>query len=178
MYLFPLIEELQLLWSGVQRFDVSSKESFNLRATCIWNVHDFLMYGLFASCVMKRHVECPPCGLATYSHSSKKLKKMVLCGSCHYLPRSHPYQHNQKKFNGEIEMRGPPTWVSTSDIVKWAEEWELWVQGPRNQTGAKHDLIHKNGIKRLNSMLQLPYSEACVSNLYIYICVTTLFDDL
>jgi hypothetical protein len=122
VYLFPLIEELQLLWIGVQTFNVSSKESFNLQTTCIWGVHDFLMYGLFASCVMKGHVKCPPCGLATYSHSSKKLKKMIFCGSCHYLPRSHPYQCNKHVFNGEIEMRVPPTQVSTLDIVKWAKE--------------------------------------------------------
>jgi len=30
VYQQPLIKELQLLWSGVQAFDVSSKESFNL----------------------------------------------------------------------------------------------------------------------------------------------------
>jgi hypothetical protein len=122
VYLWPLIEELQILWSGVQTFDVSSKESFNLRVMCIWSVHDFLVYGLFASCVTKGHVGCLPCGLTTYFHSSKKLKKMILCGSCHYLPRSHLYQRNKIAFNGEIEMRGPPTRVSTLDIVKWAEE--------------------------------------------------------
>jgi hypothetical protein len=38
VYLQPLIEELQMLWSGVKAFDVSSKESFNLRAMCIWSV--------------------------------------------------------------------------------------------------------------------------------------------
>jgi hypothetical protein len=30
VYLQPLIKELQMLWSGVKAFDVSSKESFNL----------------------------------------------------------------------------------------------------------------------------------------------------
>lgn len=110
VYLRPLIEELQLLWSGVQTFDVSSKESFNLRVMCIWSVHDFLVYELFASCVKKGHVNCLPCGLATYFHSSKKLKKMILCGSHHYLPKSHLYQRNKNAFNGENEMKGPLTW--------------------------------------------------------------------
>ncbi len=122
-----------------------------------WSVHDFLAYGLFASCVMKGHVGCSPCGLATYFHSSKKLKKMIFCGSHHYLPKSHSYRHNKNAFNGEIEMRGPLTWVSTSNIVKWVEEWKLWLQGPRNRTQAKHDPIHKNGIKWLSNMFQLLY---------------------
>jgi hypothetical protein len=60
-----LIEELQLFWSGVQTFAVSSKGCFNLRVMCIWSVHDFPAYGLFASCVTKGHVGCPPCALAT-----------------------------------------------------------------------------------------------------------------
>jgi hypothetical protein len=91
VYLRPLIEELQLLWSGVQTFDVHSKESLNLRATCNWTMHDFLAYILFASCVTKGHVKCPPYGLVTCSFSYKKLKKMIFYGSRHYLPKSHLY---------------------------------------------------------------------------------------
>jgi hypothetical protein len=90
--------------------------------TCIWSVHDFPTYGLVVSCVTKGPIECPPCGLATYSHFSKKLKKMIFCGSRHYLLKSHPYRCNKNVFNGEIEMRGPPTWVFTSNIVKWTKE--------------------------------------------------------
>ncbi len=50
-----------MLWKGVQAFDVTIGEKFNLPAMCIWNVHDFLAYGLFASCVTKGHIQCPPC---------------------------------------------------------------------------------------------------------------------
>ncbi len=93
VYLQPLIEELQMLWSGVKAFDVSSKESFNLRAMCIWSVHNFPMYRLFVGCVTKGHVKCPPYGLAIDFHSSKKLKKMKMkfYYNRHYLPKSHPY---------------------------------------------------------------------------------------
>jgi hypothetical protein len=93
VYLQPLIEELQILWNGVKAFDVSSKESFNLQAMCIWSVHDFPMYGLFVGCVTKGHVECPPYGLAIDFHFSKKLKKKKKIFYCNrrYLPKSHPY---------------------------------------------------------------------------------------
>jgi hypothetical protein len=137
VYLWPFIEKLQLLWNGVQTFDVSSKENFNLRAMCIWNVHDFPTYELFAGCVTKGHIGCPPCGLAIDFHSSKKLKKMIFCGNHWYLPKSHPYWRNKNTFNGETEMKGPFTWVFASNIVKWVEEWKLWLQGPRNRVRAK-----------------------------------------
>jgi hypothetical protein len=45
-----------VLWKGVQAFDVTIGEKFNLLAMCIWNVHDFPAYGLFASCVTKGHI--------------------------------------------------------------------------------------------------------------------------
>jgi hypothetical protein len=80
VYLQPFIEKLQVLWNGVQTFDLFSKENFNLRAMCIWSVHDFLAYKLFIGCVTKGHVGCPPCGPTIDSCSSKKLKKMIFLG--------------------------------------------------------------------------------------------------
>jgi hypothetical protein len=70
---------------------------------------------------------------------------MIFCGNSHYSSRSHPYWCN--KNNGKNKMRGPPTQVSTSTIVKCVERVSLWLQGPRNWVGAKQDPIHKNGIK-------------------------------
>jgi hypothetical protein len=67
VYLEPFIEELQLLWQGVKAYDSFQGATFNLRAMCIWNIHDFPAYGLFARCVTKGLVGCPPCGLATKS---------------------------------------------------------------------------------------------------------------
>ncbi len=51
-----------MLWKGVQAFDVTIGEKFNLRAMCVWSVHDFLAYGLFEGCVTKKerflHIIC------------------------------------------------------------------------------------------------------------------------
>jgi len=51
----------------------------------MWSIHDFLAYGLFAGCVSKGHVGCPSCGPTTEVHFSRKLKKMIFCGSWPYL---------------------------------------------------------------------------------------------
>jgi hypothetical protein len=60
VYLQPLIKQLQVLWQGVQAFDAISWVPFTLKAMCMWNIHNFPTYGLFASCVTKGHVGCPP----------------------------------------------------------------------------------------------------------------------
>jgi hypothetical protein len=39
-----------------------------------------------------------------------------------------------------------------SDTIKWAQEWELWLEGLRNRTSGKLDHVHKNDIKHLSNM--------------------------
>jgi hypothetical protein len=48
VYLAPLVEELQLLWEGVQMVDMSRSEAdhqFRLRAILMWTMHDFPGFG-------------------------------------------------------------------------------------------------------------------------------------
>jgi hypothetical protein len=50
----PLIEDLQVLWKGVAKYDVMRFEGhkhFTLRTILIWTIHDYLTYGLQARCV-------------------------------------------------------------------------------------------------------------------------------
>ena len=45
VYLEPLVEELRGLWDvGVQEYDASSKEVFQLRAAWMWTINDFPAY--------------------------------------------------------------------------------------------------------------------------------------
>jgi hypothetical protein len=43
---------------------------------CIWNIHDFLAYGLFAGCVTKGPVECPIATLALGSQPRQGLVRV------------------------------------------------------------------------------------------------------
>ncbi len=58
---------------------------------CMWNIHNFLAYGLFARCVTKGLVVWLPFAPTTKSQSCKKFKKDVYCGSFCYLLRNHFY---------------------------------------------------------------------------------------
>ncbi|XP_028102557.1 uncharacterized protein LOC114301795 [Camellia sinensis] len=46
VYMQPLVEELKELWDvGVQTYDISSKENFQMRAALMWTINDFPAYG-------------------------------------------------------------------------------------------------------------------------------------
>ncbi|KAL6656744.1 hypothetical protein ACP70R_004524 [Stipagrostis hirtigluma subsp. patula] len=40
VYLEPLIDEMMQLWSGVETYDASTKQMFNLHAALLWTIHD------------------------------------------------------------------------------------------------------------------------------------------
>jgi hypothetical protein len=92
VYLEPLIEEFQKLWKGVPTFGTHQGATFNLKAMCMWRIHEFLAYGLFVGCVTKGLMGRPPCDPRTKSQCSRKLTKVVYCGNHCYLPRNHPYR--------------------------------------------------------------------------------------
>ncbi len=53
VYWEPLIEKIQMFWKGVMTFDAHQGVTFSLKEMCMWNIHNFLAYGLFARCVTK-----------------------------------------------------------------------------------------------------------------------------
>ena len=62
IYLQPLIEELKELWEvGVETYDNSKKEMFQLRACLLWTVSDFPAYDNLASWSTKGKYACPCC---------------------------------------------------------------------------------------------------------------------
>jgi hypothetical protein len=59
VFMQPLIEELKVLWHGVEAYDSHVKRSFTLCATYLWSIHDLLAYDIFlagvstAGCVVR-----------------------------------------------------------------------------------------------------------------------------
>jgi hypothetical protein len=51
-----------MLWNGVKTYYSLQGATFNLKAMCMWSIHNFPTYGLFTGCVAKGHVGCPSCG--------------------------------------------------------------------------------------------------------------------
>ena len=62
VYLQLLVEELNDLWDvGVEIFDVSSKESFQMHAALLWTINNFPAYGDISGWSTKCALACPPC---------------------------------------------------------------------------------------------------------------------
>jgi len=69
---------LQKLWVGVPVVDVTRSEGS--KAICMWSIHDYPTYGLFASFQMKGYMACPLCGLDVDTRCSAHLKKNAYLG--------------------------------------------------------------------------------------------------
>ena len=68
----PLISELQELWEvGVETFDASMNNTFQMRATLMWTINDFPAYADLSGWSTRGEYVCPCFG---YSPASKWLK--------------------------------------------------------------------------------------------------------
>ncbi len=140
-----------MLWVGVHAFDVILGERFKLRWICIFNIHDFPIYGLFICCVTIGQGGLP----LWFIYIILLFKEMVYGKNCCYLPKSHIINatkciHWGNKNKGSIYMS------STSNIIKWALEQKLWLEDFKNQLGGKLDLVQKHNIQRLSNIFKLP----------------------
>ena len=60
VYLQPMIDELQKLWShGVLTYDISTKQNFMMRACLIWTINDFPAYGMLSGWSTHGRLSCP-----------------------------------------------------------------------------------------------------------------------
>ena len=81
VYLEPLVEELRELWDvGVQAYNASSKEVFQLRAALMWTINDFPTYADISGWSTKGLLACPCCMDDTKSHYHKHGRKVCYMG--------------------------------------------------------------------------------------------------
>jgi len=133
---------------------------------CVYLEHtQFSCLWIVCKLCNQRACGMPPCGPSTKSRSSRKLKKLLYCGSQCYLPRNHSYRKAWVAFNGGRKLKTTPTRVTVTNIIQWGTEWESWLHGPRNKTSAKLDPVHKLGIKWISIMFQLPFWEVKIVGL-------------
>ena len=68
VYLQSLVEKLKELWDvGVQAYDASSKEIFQLCAALMWTINDFSAYANLSGWSTKGGLACPSCAMETDS---------------------------------------------------------------------------------------------------------------
>jgi hypothetical protein len=58
VFLRLLMEEMIELWQGVDAYDSNLKCQFNLRATYLWSIHDYLAYSKFVGWCVHGQLNC------------------------------------------------------------------------------------------------------------------------
>jgi hypothetical protein len=113
VYLQPLVEELQQLWTKVLTYDVRKplgSKSFTLRGILIRTIHDFPGYGIVGGVAHQVFVACLVYGLEYRGEHSLELAKQTYIGTRRWLLEGHLYRSARMKdhFNGQLETCGKP----------------------------------------------------------------------
>ena len=102
---------------GVNTYDASSKETFQLRAAVMWTINDFPAYGYLSGWCTYGHYARPCCNVDTCSKRLTHGKKFYYMDHCHCLDMSHKFQYDKKSFDGDKKLRVAPLTPSGSEVL-------------------------------------------------------------
>ncbi|XP_050290515.1 uncharacterized protein LOC126728774 [Quercus robur] len=118
VYLEPLVEELRELWDvGVQAYNASSKEVFQLRAALMWTINDFPAYADLSGWSTKGELACPSCAMKTESQYLRNGRKFCYMGHQRWLDVDHDFRKEGMSFDGSNDTRLAPEAPVASDII-------------------------------------------------------------
>ena len=126
VFLQPLIAELKNLWEvGVQTYDVSSKQNFQMRAALMWTISDFLAYSMLSGWSTVGKLACPYCRENSDAFSlSKSGKTSWFDNHRKFLLMEQPFRRNKKAFGkGQIVLKGAPPIRSGVEILELIENY-------------------------------------------------------
>ncbi|XP_043694262.1 uncharacterized protein LOC122644969 [Telopea speciosissima] len=152
VYLQPLIDELKLLWDGVDTYDSLKKESFHLRACLLWTINDFPAYANLSGWSTKGALACPCCNKETMSTWLKHSHKQCYLGHHRFLEGNHKFRLDKRGFNGCVEFGVAPQPLSGIASLAQMEGVEFSAFGKgsnKNDTGKR---------KRVGGRTELPFN--------------------
>jgi len=119
VYLQPLINELLELWNvGVQTFDASKMENFNMQAQLMWTINDLPAYADLSGWPNRGVKACPCCMHSTRSKYLKNGCKFYYMGHRRYLPTEHLWRLNRRTFDGTEEFDSAPNVPCRDEILQ------------------------------------------------------------
>ncbi|XP_019227915.1 PREDICTED: uncharacterized protein LOC109209161 [Nicotiana attenuata] len=154
VFLQPLIEELNELWDvGVETYDASTKEIFQMRAALMWTINDFPAYGNLSGWSTYGRFACPSCNINTQSRRLKHGRKFCYMGHRRFLKSGHKYRNDAKSFHGTKETRPAPCPVSGSLLLNQVKDIKFTLgQSSEGVSG-----VMKNTWKKRSIFFNLPY---------------------
>ncbi|KAG6428173.1 hypothetical protein SASPL_112423 [Salvia splendens] len=120
VFLQPLIAELNDLWAeGIQVYDISRKQNFQLRAALMWTISDFPAYSMLPGWSTSGHRAYPYCMEDSQDFSLKHGRKTTWF-DCHgrFLHMNHRFRRDKKNFRmNRMEHSGPPLILNREQIL-------------------------------------------------------------
>ncbi|XP_077250153.1 uncharacterized protein LOC143889727 isoform X1 [Tasmannia lanceolata] len=117
VYLQPLVEELKELWeTGLQTYDASKKENFQMHAALLWTISDFPAYANLSGWSTKGKLACPSCSKDTCSLRLKHGRKFCYMGHRRFLEENHKFRFEKFAFDGTVEKRSAPIPLSGTQV--------------------------------------------------------------
>ncbi|KAG7559517.1 Transposase-associated domain [Arabidopsis thaliana x Arabidopsis arenosa] len=116
----PLIDELQDLWhNGVEAYDVSLDQNFNLKAVLLWTISDFPAYGMLSGWTTHGRLSCPICMEDTNAFWLPGGRKTCWF-DCHrrFLPVNHSLRKDKTHFlKGKGVKEYPPQSLTGEQVL-------------------------------------------------------------
>ncbi|GKA13043.1 putative transposase-associated domain-containing protein [Tanacetum coccineum] len=99
----PLVDDLHTLFeTGVDTYDASTKDNFNLRVVMLWKINDYPALGTLCGCPYSGFKGCVVCGKDTNCVRLSASSKQSYVGHRRYLPYNHLFRKQKKAFNEQI----------------------------------------------------------------------------
>nr|XP_027122350.1 uncharacterized protein LOC113739326 [Coffea arabica] len=117
VYLQPLVKELTELWDfGIQTYDASQKENFQLHAALLWTISDVPGYAMLSEWSTKGEYACPVCHKFTHARRLTHSFKHCYMGHRRFLDSKHKFRKQAQLFDGTEEYgKRPP--LQTGDMI-------------------------------------------------------------
>jgi hypothetical protein len=114
------MEEMKELCQGVDAYGSYLKCYFNLRATYLWSIYDYLAYGKFAGWCVQGQLNCPIYMDDTDAFRMQHSRKVSFF-DCHrrFLLSNHEFRNDIRSFlKSKTIRKGPPKRKFRVDIIQ------------------------------------------------------------
>ncbi|GKA24692.1 putative transposase-associated domain-containing protein [Tanacetum coccineum] len=137
----PLVDDLHTLFeTGVDTYDASTKDNFNLRAVVLWTINDYPALGTLCGCPYSGFKGYVVCGKDTNCVRLSASSKQSYVGHRRYLPYNHPFRKKKKAFNGQQEFIQAPIPMTGEQIYNEVKHIEnKWGKGKRTNNNASEN---------------------------------------
>ncbi|XP_074297920.1 uncharacterized protein LOC141628719 [Silene latifolia] len=154
VYLKPLIDDSKLLWEkGVEVFDASRNEMFNLRAMLFCTIQYYPAYGNLSGYSVKQECGCCICEDGWKGKWLTSSRKMVYYDHRLFLPDDHEYRRLIKAFNGEQNFETRPKVFSSEEVFEKVKDIKItFGKSQVNKRG-----VPKKGYKKCSCFWRIPY---------------------